>query len=111
MTTTTRRTGEHLAARFTRLRDEWKRETAHLGTVQRRAMHPAYQHIIGMGPDALSLILEELRSRPDDWFWALNAITDADPVPPSCQGRMAEMAKAWIRWGVENGYIEGEHGG
>ncbi|MEX1094666.1 MAG: hypothetical protein WED34_01385 [Planctomycetales bacterium] len=92
-TTTRRRPGEHLAARFIRLRDQWKQETAHLGTVQRRAMHPAYQHIIEMGPDAIPLILGELRNAPDDWFWALNAITDADPVPPENQGRMTMMAR------------------
>lgn len=104
MATTTRSTADHRAARFERLRDQWKRETAHLGRVERRAMHPAYQHIIGMGPDAVPLILDELRRRPDDWFWALHAITDADPVLPECHGRMTEMANAWIRWGVENGY-------
>jgi hypothetical protein len=32
------------------------------------AMLPPYQQIIGMGPPAVPLILEELRREPDQWF-------------------------------------------
>ena len=68
------------------------------------AMHPAYQEIIGMGELAVPLILAELERDPDHWFWALKAITGADPVPEHCRGHLEEMAQAWLRWGRMQGY-------
>ncbi len=64
-------------------------------------MQPAYQRIIGMGGEAVPLLIAQLKSEgddPDQWFWALKAITEADPVSPDDQGDMVKMAQAWIRW-------------
>jgi hypothetical protein len=52
------------------------------------------------------LILEELRREPDHWFWALESITDQNPVPPEAAGRIRLIADSWIRWGVEQGLID-----
>jgi hypothetical protein len=57
-----------------------------------------------MGERALPLLLAELKREPDDWFWALHAISGADPVPPASRGRLHEMAEAWVRWGAEKEY-------
>jgi len=67
-------------------------------------MHPAYQQIIGMGNPVVPLLLSELETTPDHWFWALNAITGADPVPEADRGIMEKMTKAWLKWGAEHGY-------
>jgi hypothetical protein len=67
--------------RFQRLVKQWKKETAHLSNIGKKALHPAYQEIIGMGEVAVPLLLAEMRREPDDWFWALHAITGAKPVP------------------------------
>ena len=69
-------------------------------------LHPSYQRIIGMGTDALPLIFEELRKKPGHWFWALHAITGAEPVPDQDKGRVKKMAEHWINWGKEEGIIE-----
>jgi hypothetical protein len=63
------------------------------------------QKIIAIGPDVISLILAELRERPDHWFWALHVLADADPVPASDTGHFQKMAAAWITWGEDNGFI------
>jgi hypothetical protein len=57
-----------------------------------------------MGTEALPLIFSELEKEPDHWFWALNAITGADPVSPKSRGNLKKMAEAWIQWGEENGF-------
>ena len=93
-----------LEQRFQRLAANWKRETAHLSSITDMAMHPAYQHIIGMGPPAIPLILRELQQSPDHWFWALNAITEQDPVPEQACGRLDQMTQAWLDWGKSHGY-------
>jgi hypothetical protein len=51
------------------------------------------------------LILEELQREPDQWFWALEAITEANPVPQEAQGNVRQMAQAWIDWGRQQGFF------
>ena len=63
------------------------------------ATHPAYQQIIGMGKEAIPLILEELQREEDHWFWALKAITGEDPVPGKDWGKIQAMRAAWLAWG------------
>jgi hypothetical protein len=91
--------------RFRRLASDWRRETINLSSSTRMVMHRAYQQIIGMGPAAVPLILRELQVRPDWWFWALQAITEADPVPPEAHGSLEQMTAAWIEWGHHHGYL------
>jgi hypothetical protein len=95
---------EEQAARFETLAEQWKHDTAHLSNIAKKALHPAYQEIIGMGERAVPLLLAELKREPDDWFWALNAITGANPVSPASRGNVQAMAAAWLLWGAEKGY-------
>jgi predicted DNA-binding antitoxin AbrB/MazE fold protein len=97
--------GAELRRRFDCLAAQWKEETRYLSSTTDIVTNPAYQRIIGMGMPAVPLILEELRSQPYHWFWALNAITGEDPVAQSLRGRVREMADAWIAWGAEKGLI------
>lgn len=90
--------------RFQTLAQQWKRDTAHLSNIGRKALHPAYQEIIGMGQAAIPLILAELRREPDDWFWALHAITGANPVPADARGDLRKMTDAWLQWGTAQGH-------
>jgi hypothetical protein len=53
----------------------------------------------------VELIVMFPEQRPDQWFWALRAITGANPIKPEQQGRIQEMAAAWIEWGRERGVI------
>ena len=89
---------------FSALVSQWKRETEMTSSMTEMAMHPAYQRIIGMGTDAIPLLLRELEDRPDHWFWALKAITGDDPVPSEQRGRLKGMAQAWLAWGSRQGY-------
>jgi hypothetical protein len=91
--------------KFLRLKKEWEDNTAHLSSVTEISMNPAYQQIIGMGPVAISLILEDMRSKPGHWFWALKAITGEDPILPEQRGRIKQMTEAWLQWGRKHGYI------
>lgn len=94
--------------RFHQLANEWKRERGAQSTVAALAALPSYQKIIGMGKDAIPLILSELKSEganPDHWFWALAAISDENPVPAESRGNLLAMANAWLGWGQENGYV------
>ena len=93
------------ADRFDELARQWQSQTRHLSSATAMAIHPAYQAIIGLGVEAVPLILKELKGRPNHWFWALRALTGIDPVPAEQRGRVSEMAKAWLEWGEEQGLI------
>lgn len=92
-----------LGEQFRELAERWRNETGMLSSVDRMSMHPAYQRIIGLGPDVIPYILEDLRHAPDHWFWALVALTGADPA--AGEDSMQAAAQAWIDWGVAKGYL------
>ena len=91
--------------RFQQLAAEWKLQSRHMSNTAQMAMLRPYQKIIGMGWDAVPLILEELGREPNQWFWALEAITDENPVPPEAAGKVGQMAQAWINWGRLNSLV------
>src|SRR5438270_5309892 len=90
---------------FLELAEQWRRETAVLSSVSKKALHPAYQRIIGMGPAAIPLILRELQRSPGHWFWALTAITGEDPIRPEDAGDVQKMTEAWLDFGRAKGYL------
>jgi hypothetical protein len=98
-------TSSETANRFQRLAAEWKRKSRYMSNTAQMAILPSYQRIIGMGMDAVPLILKELEREPDQWFWALEAITEADPVPLEAKGKVAQMSQAWIEWGKQRGLL------
>jgi len=91
--------------KFDRLARRWRRETAVLSSTVDIAMHPSYQAIIGMGELAVPLILDSLTRRFDHWFWALEAITQDNPVPRRLRGNIEAMARAWLKWGSDKGLV------
>jgi len=94
-----------LTERFEALAEAWKSTKGPSSTIADRALHPAYQQIIGLGPGAVPLLLRELEREPDHWFWALKSITGIDPVPESDRGNVAAMTNAWLKWGREHGWL------
>jgi hypothetical protein len=96
----------NIQEQFHQLAATWKQETGHLSNMTTRAMHPAYQRIIGMGREVVPFILEEFRKGElDDWFWALYAITGENPITEEIAGDMDKMAEAWLQWGRATGYL------
>lgn len=91
--------------RFEVLATQWREKSQFMSNSAQMAMLKSYQQIIGIGEPAVPLLLEELQREPNQWFWALEAITSQDPVPPADRGQLDRMAAAWIAWGVEQGHL------
>ena len=92
--------------KFRALVDEW------YATYDRFSSDPTdwvlalpYQRVIALGEDAIPLILDELKRRPNHWFWALHVLSGEDPVAPENVGRFDEMVKSWLNWGKSRGYV------
>lgn len=92
-----------LEKEFNELAERWYRETGPISMLHKKAMHPAYQRIIGMGKAALPFIFVELKQRRGHWLWALCAITGEDAAGSSRNIRQA--VEAWLQWGERNGYV------
>ncbi|MGH9690448.1 MAG: hypothetical protein ACRD4C_05055 [Candidatus Acidiferrales bacterium] len=90
---------------FNRRVREWKRDRNSSSLSSVITSHPAYLRIIGMGPDALPLVLRELEKELDHWFVALQSISGEDPVPDESRGDMMAMTRSWVEWGRKKGYV------
>ena len=68
-------------------------------------MHTAYQAIMAMGEAALPYILEDLRERGGQWYWALEHITRGrgPRIDPAWATR--QVKAAWFEWGRTRGYL------
>jgi hypothetical protein len=82
---------------------QWQHETGGLSSTTRRYIHPSYQAILRLGPDAIPLILKELNERPDWWFEALTTLAKVNPVKP--KSTFEEAVIAWTDWGKRNNLI------
>jgi hypothetical protein len=87
--------------KFQELVKAWRADVRILSDTNEICSHPAYQQIIGMGILALPFIFAELESVEDQWFWALKAITGADPVPEQHRGDLELMRADWLNWANE----------
>ena len=102
---------EELEATFNELARIWRKETGFHSNDYFIVSHPAYQQIIEMGEAVLPLIFREMETSGGHWFWALRAITGANPEPPPKKlpaGWVGLDIKAirevWLQWGREQGY-------
>lgn len=85
---------------------KWKKDTAYSSSLSDIVMHPSYQRIIGIGPDAVPFILQELAENGGHWFWALQALTGENPVQEEDFGRIKKMKEAWLSWGRARNLVE-----
>jgi hypothetical protein len=90
---------------FKELSNRWREETEFLSSPYEMSMNESYQQIIGLGESVVHLILQDLVSTHDHWFWALKAITRQNPVNDQDAGDITRMANSWIAWGKEKGYL------
>ena len=90
---------------FHEWKEVWKRETGMHSNISIMAKHWAYQRIIGMGEKAVTLMLTDMQTEINHWFWALTSITGANPIGEDIAGYVEAMTNAWLTWGKENEYI------
>jgi len=99
------RTQPGIVARFRRLAEQWNADTLDMSSVTDITSHPSYIQIIGMGPAAIPLILDELEREPNHWFTALSAITGhVPPIAEDDAGNLDKLTEVWLQWARETGY-------
>jgi hypothetical protein len=90
---------------FNGLAKQWRQATGGYSLTMRRYAHASYQSILALAPKraVASLILRELEQRPDRWFEALKALTNANPAQNA--KTFDETVQRWIEWGKAEKYI------
>ena len=58
---------------FERCLTDWQRDTRFLSSVTAITNHPSFSRIVSMGGNAVPFILEEIKRKPSNLVWALNA--------------------------------------
>jgi hypothetical protein len=97
---------ETVEEKFHRLAGEWRRDARLLSSSSRMAQLASYRQIVGLGQDAVPLLLREMRDNPNHWTLALHEITQAKPWGSEDAGNLARLSVAWTTWGRERGLIE-----
>lgn len=90
---------------FEMLAGKWRDETGMYSMDTRKVSHPAYLRIVGMGRQAIPLILEELQERGGHWYQALEAILGYNPIHVPGPVSIRELKEKWLDWGKQQGYI------
>lgn len=99
-----KRTDEEVADLFCRYAAKWHEETKFESSLQRLFLNPWYQKIIGLGPQAIPLLLGDLEESPGaHWFWALSSLVGADEAAGT--QTVQDAADRWVAWGREAGEI------
>lgn len=92
---------EELAKQFKELKETWIEETCYISSPEESSTHPAYQDIIGLGLPVVPFLIKDMKKNNTHWFWALRAITGANPVPDEHRGNISAMADDWAIWWKE----------
>jgi hypothetical protein len=96
---------DRVASEFKTHERKWKKQTLHVSSPVDKYLHPSYARIIGLGWPAVAFILKSLKKEPADWFYALRAITGANPVTNPMAGDMRRMTDTWLKWGEARGLV------
>jgi len=90
-------------ADFTRLADQWEKETLVISSITQIVGHPAYQEILKAGPSVIPFILERMKTKPGHWFAALYTLSGEDAA--SGHDTVQGATEAWLEWGARKDLV------
>jgi hypothetical protein len=105
VTTSDATAGSPMKERFERLAAAWRNDIQFSSSLSEIFTNKNYQSIIGQGITIVPFILNDLKNGPDHWYWALAAITGANPAQHAPPGDITAISAAWLDWGKTSGII------
>lgn len=93
-----------VAELFDTLTEQWEMDCMFSSSSTEMHMHPAYQQVIGLGPEVIPFVLRAMNDGQFHWDHALRALTRDDPVPEDSAGDMVKAQNSWMKWAQEHGY-------
>ena len=93
--------------RFKSLAQEWKAQSRAISSITDEAMSLPIRKLLAWARKLFRFFCDNFRTKvaePNQWFWALRAITRVSPVDDADRGDYVRMARAWLEWGVRERY-------
>ena len=87
-----------LDRKFKILKSVWENDTVFSSSISEITNHPAYHSVIKLGKEVVPLIIEDLQSTNNHWFYALEYLTGSNPITQEHQGLVPLMKQDWINW-------------
>ncbi len=93
---------QQVRKQFDFLNNTWQAETLFSSSINEIVNNSAYRSIINLGGDVLPLIINDLKTTENHWFYALEAITGYNPIKAENKGIVSLMKNDWIEWAENN---------
>lgn len=93
---------QQIKKRFDFYNSLWKNETMFSSSISEITNNSAYRYIIGLGQEALPLIIKDFKTNDNHWFYALEALTGQNPIKENHKGIISLMKSDWLEWAQEN---------
>ncbi len=87
---------------FEEYRKKLKEQTRFSSSLSDRFENLHYQKIIALGKEVVPVLIHELETRPDHWFYALFCITHENPISDEHAGDLLAMTADWLEWWNRN---------
>jgi hypothetical protein len=80
------------------LKTVWENDTLFSSSITEITNHPAYHSVIKLGKEVVPLIIEDLQTTNNHWFYALEILTGENPIRPNHRGNIELMKNDWVEW-------------
>lgn len=87
-----------LDRKFSMLKSVWENDTIFSSSISEITNHPAYYAVIKLGREIIPLIIQDLQTTNNHWFYALEILTGENPIRPEHRGNIEQMKNDWIDW-------------
>jgi hypothetical protein len=87
-----------LDRKFNMLKTVWENDTLFSSSITEVTNHPAYHSVIKLGKEVVPLIIEDLQTTNNHWFYALEILTGENPIRPNHRGNIELMKNDWVEW-------------
>lgn len=93
---------KEISEKFEQLKKMWIADTAMLSNPRLKYENKNYKEIIKLDSFILPYIIQDLTENNNDWFFALNQITNENPIKEEHQGYYDLMKQDWLDWAEQN---------
>lgn len=93
---------QQLKSRFDLYNSIWQNETMFSSSISEITNNSAYRSIIKLGEDIIPFIIQDLKSKDNHWFYALEALTGQNPIKMENRGVVTLMKSDWLDWADKN---------
>lgn len=94
-----------LDRKFNMLKGVWENDTLFSSSISEITNHPAYHAVIKLGREVVPMIIQDLQTTNNHWFYALEILTGENPIIPEHRGNIELMKNDWVDWATRGNVV------